>query len=86
MTVNKNYVLRCVGNQYVAVPVGKEYKQIKRYIKLNDSAHFIWQSLADGKSEAETILGMVEKYQIAQDKAAGAYHKAVEKMIELDIL
>lgn len=86
MKINKDFILRNVGNKYVAVPVGKTYETFRRFIKMNESAKFIWEELVAGKTDAEIVQEMSARYEITEDHAQSSYRDAIAKMAEAGML
>ncbi|MCD7922653.1 MAG: PqqD family protein [Clostridiales bacterium] len=86
MKVNKDFILRDMGSKCVAVPIGKTYETFRGFIKMNESAKFICEALAVGKTEDEVVAEMTDRYGISMEHAATSYQKAVVKMMEAGML
>lgn len=86
MKVNKNFVLRKVGNRTVAVPVGSTCKSFKGVIKLNDTACLVWESLLAGDSEDRTVEKMMEQYEVTEEHARSSYRATIERMEEIGVV
>lgn len=83
MKVNKNFVLRRVGDRSVAVPVGGVGRGMQGVVKLNDTAALVWQSLLDGETEEQTVRKMLDSYDVTEEHACAAYRAAVDRMAEI---
>ncbi|MCD8119352.1 MAG: PqqD family protein [Lachnospiraceae bacterium] len=83
MKVNRSFVLREVGGQCVAVPVGRSCKTFRGVIKLNDTARLVWESVLAGDSEEQTVSKMLDQYDVTVEHAHSAYRNTVERMREI---
>jgi hypothetical protein len=63
MTIKKGFVAKEIAGQYVVVALGEASKTFNGIIKLNESAKFIWDMLADGKEKSEVVDALLNEYE-----------------------
>ncbi len=70
MKLKYKFVIRQVGNQAVAVAVGKDNAQFNGMIKLNQSGEFIFRHLSNGNPTIEEITSaLVQEYNVDLETA-----------------
>ena len=67
MKVNKNFVVRAMGETdgkkaYYAIAVGKAAKDFKGMVKLNETAHEVYEYVKAGLTEEEIVEKMFSIY------------------------
>lgn len=67
--VKDGFVLRKVGPQVMAVPVGKRTSEIHGMIALSESGALLWNLLADGADEASLTNALLNEYEIDEETA-----------------
>lgn len=79
MKFKTNMIISELGDEYVAVPVGGESRNM--LIRLNATGADICRALLDGKTEEEAAAVLLEKYDgVDMDKALSAVRGVVEKL------
>ena len=79
MKFKSKLIISELGDEFVAVPVGGEEKNL--LIRLNATGADICRALIDGKSEEEAAAVLLEKYDgVDMDKALTAVRGVVEKL------
>ena len=63
MTIKKGFVAKEIAGQYVVVALGEASKTFNGIIKLNESAKFIWDMLADGQEKSEVVDALLNEYE-----------------------
>ena len=86
MKIKKDYILQDVGGASVVVAVGKESKNFKGIITLNESAKVLWNALVCGASLDELATKLTESYDVTYEQAKGSAEKFVSKLKEANIL
>ena len=61
--IKKGYMLREVSEEYVVVPVGAAAKDFVGMIRLNSTAAFLWQLIADGATEESLVADLCEEFE-----------------------
>lgn len=79
MKIKNGFVLRTVGGEYVAVPVGALSKTFHGMINLNETGAFMWNFFSEEHTLEEGIDAVCEKYDVEREIAL----KDVEKFAEI---
>ena len=62
--LKSGFVLRKIGNQIMAVPVGPLTSQIHGMIALSESGELLWDALVEGAEEETLVARIVQNYEI----------------------
>lgn len=76
--VKDGFVIRKIGPQIMAVPVGKLTSEIHGMIALSESGAFLWDLLLKGAQKEELANALFDEYEIDIETA----QKDVEKFID----
>lgn len=79
MKVKTGYVVRKIGNQFIAVPVGSRTRELHGMIALNETGAFLWKKLETEQTTDSLSDLLMEEYEI---DAAHA-HESVERFLKL---
>ena len=79
MKIKKGFVVREVGGENIAVPIGEMAKEFHGMIKLNDSALFLWNFFNDDRTRDEAVAALIGEYEITEEEAI----KGVDSFIKL---
>ena len=63
MKIKGGFVVKELAGQYVVVALGQASKIFNGIIKLNDSAKFIWDKLAEGAEKDDVVVALLEEYE-----------------------
>lgn len=67
--VKDGFIVRKIGNQIMAVPVGKQTTDIHGVIALSESGELLWNALQNG-SDIETLADILtENYDVDRETA-----------------
>ena len=77
MKIIDGMVLTEVGSEWVAVPTGEASSVLHGIVRLNKTAKFVWDGLAEGLSEQELCERMLSTYEVDEATARAAIDKAV---------
>ena len=69
LKLDKEYVLRQIGDDYVIVPVGKAAMGFNGMITVNETGAFLWEQLVEGTNKEELLRTMLETYEVTQEEA-----------------
>ncbi len=69
MKINDLFVLNQIGDEYLVVPTGEKKFGFEAVFKLNNTAKFIWETLATETDEESLIEAFAEKFGLAKDIA-----------------
>ncbi len=72
------FVVRKIGEQIMAVPVGKQTSEIHGVIGLTESAELLWNILKTGAEEEELVNALTDAYEVEKEVAAADVKKFLE--------
>lgn len=76
------FVVRRIGMQIMAVPVGKQTSEIHGMIALTESAELLWNALTEGAQEEALVKIITDTYEVSEDVAAEDVKKFLEGLKE----
>ncbi|MBR4286882.1 MAG: PqqD family protein [Clostridia bacterium] len=76
------FVVRKIGEQIMAVPVGKQTSEIHGMIGLTESAELLWNKLKTGAEESELVKIITDTYEVDENQAAQDVKKFLEGLKE----
>ena len=76
------FVVRKIGEQIMAVPVGKRTSEIHGMIGLTESAELLWNKLKTGAEESELVKIITDTYEVDENQAAQDVKKFLEGLKE----
>lgn len=62
--LKSGFILRKIGDQIMAVPVGAQTSHIHGMIALTESGELLWNALGDGADEATLTNLLTENYEV----------------------
>lgn len=63
MKIKSGFVAKEIAGQYVVVALGDASKIFNGIIRLNDTAKFIWDKLAEGAEKEDVVNSLLEEYE-----------------------
>ncbi|MBQ2739997.1 MAG: PqqD family protein [Clostridia bacterium] len=69
MKIKKGFVVRTVGGECVAVPVGEMSKNFHGMINLNGTAEFLWNFYSEEHSLDEGVAALLNEYDVDESLA-----------------
>lgn len=76
------FVVRKIGDQIMAVPVGKQTSEIHGMIALTESAELLWNVLKTGAEEKELVKIITDTYEVDEEVAVADVKKFLEGLKE----
>lgn len=76
------FVVRRIGMQIMAVPVGKQTSEIHGMIALTESAELLWNALTDGAEEEALVKIITDTYEVSEVVATEDVKKFLEGLKE----
>lgn len=76
--VKDGFIIREIGNQIMAVPVGKQTSEIHGMIALSESGKLLWEALKTGATVEALADILTENYEVDYAEAL----KDAERFIE----
>ena len=67
--LKKGFIVRKIGEQIMAVPIGTQTSEIHGMIALSESAELLWNALEDGSTIEEMTRILTENYEIDYESA-----------------
>jgi hypothetical protein len=67
--LKKGFIVRKIGEQIMAVPIGTQTSEIHGMIALSESAELLWNALEDGSTIEEMTRILTENYEIDCESA-----------------
>lgn len=77
--LKNGFMIREIGNQIMAVPVGKQTSEIHGMIALSESAKLLWEVLQNGATVEDLADVLMENYEVERSVAVAD----VENFIKL---
>lgn len=62
--IKDGFIVRKIGNQFMAVPVGSRTSEIHGIIALSESGVLLWSALESGADEAALADILTENYEV----------------------
>ena len=84
--LDKGFVLRQIGDDYIIVPVGKAAISFNGMITVNETGAFLWERLIKGTNKEELIHDMLEVYDVSREEAEKDICEFLNVLYENDIL
>ena len=81
MKIKKGFVLRLVGGEHVAVPVGALSKTFHGMINLNETGAFMWKFFSEEHTEEECVDALCAEYDVSRDVATNDVEKFMQILI-----
>ena len=69
MKIKKGFIVRTVGGECVAVPVGEMSKNFHGMINLNGTAEFLWNFYSEEHSLDEGVAALLNEYDVDESLA-----------------
>lgn len=86
LKLDKEYVLRQIGDDYVIVPVGKAVLSFNGMITVNETGAFLWEQLVKGTSKEGLLQTLLETYEVTQEEAERDIDEFLDVLYKNNIL
>lgn len=86
LKLDKEYVLRQIGDDYVIVPVGKAALDFNGMITVNETGAFLWEQLVKGTSKEGLLQTLLETYEVIQEEAERDIDEFLDVLYKNNIL
>ena len=70
LKIKKGFLLRRLGDEYMAVAIGEASKNFNGMTRLNETGAFYWEILEKGTTEEELLEKTLERYQEVDKETA----------------
>lgn len=82
MKIKKGFVIRQVGDSFVAVPVGEMSKKFRGMINLNATGAFLWNFFTSEHTVDEGVSALTAEYEVADEIARADVERFVAMMLQ----
>ena len=79
MKIKNGFVVRAVGDEHIAVPIGERAKEFHGMIKLNATAVFLWDFFKNDRTAEDAVKALTSEYDVSEEEAK----KGVESFVSL---
>jgi hypothetical protein len=69
MKIKSGFIVRNVGGENIAVPVGERAKTFKGMIKLNGTGFFLWNFFCQDNTEDAAVKALCQEYDVEESVA-----------------
>ncbi len=80
--IKEGFILRKIGPQVMAVPVGRLTSEIHGMIALSESGELLWKLLSDGADKEILINALLEEYEIDRETAEKDTQRFIDNLTE----
>ncbi len=80
--IKEGFILRKIGPQVMAVPVGRLTSEIHGMIALSESGELLWKLLSDGADKETLINALLEEYEIDRETAEKDTQRFIDNLTE----
>ncbi len=84
--VTDQLVVRSIGGEYVAVPVGETSKTLNGVIALTPSGEILLKKLQQGCEYEDLVQALLDKYEVDREQAETDINRFLEKLKGLGLL
>lgn len=81
MKRNGNFILRCVADTWVLMPVGPAVVEFPGMIKLNEAGCFLWDLLETEQRKEALIQALVDGYEVTPQQVAADLETFLEPLL-----
>ncbi len=80
------FIVRKIGGQTMAVPVGRQTSEIHGMIALTESAELLWNTLKEGADLEKLTEIITDNYEIDKETAVADIEKFLDKLQQQGVL
>jgi hypothetical protein len=82
--LNKGFVLRKIGPQYMAVPFGEMTNRVKGMVTLTESGYLLWKALEEGADSVEAMATVLtDTYDVDGETALADAKEFLDYLVQL---
>ena len=82
MKIKQGFIVRRVGEENIAVPVGEKGTNFRGMIKLNETGTFLWNYFLEEHSEKDAVASLCVEYEVAEDVARRDVKRFIKILFE----
>ena len=72
LKIKDGFIVRRMGENYIAVTVGAASKEINGMVRLNDTGKFLWEQIESGTEREALVQKLMERFAGLDRKTAEA--------------
>ncbi len=84
--IKEGFIVRKLGEQVMAVPVGQQTSHIHGMIALSESGELLWRALENGADEDALTDIITDNYEIGREIAFADVKKFIDGLKEQGVL
>lgn len=78
--LKKGFIVRKIGEQIMAVPIGTQTSEIHGMIALSESGELLWKALEDGATIEKLICILTDNYEVDSSVAERDVRNFLEQL------
>lgn len=86
MKLKSGFMLHCVGDENVVVPVGERTKTFHGMIRLNRSGAFLWENMKDEFTAESLTQALLDRYEVEEAVAAATVNKFLATLEQHELI
>lgn len=86
MKIKDGFILKEMAGSWVVVPVGENMVNFQMMMTLNESGAFLWNQLAEEKTEEELVSALLEEYDTDAETAAADVKEFLRALAEKGVV
>lgn len=86
MKLKYDFIVREIGERYVAVAVGENAEDFHGIIKMNKSGKIILEMMKNEISKEELVAALMDKYEGTEEFFSGEVDKFVKSLADVDAI
>ena len=86
MKISSEFVVKKIGGSFYAVPLSKNPAIGNGMIKLNETAHFMWQKISEGLNIEEIADIVCTEYAVDRETAINDIRAFAEQLRKVGVL
>ena len=63
LKIKNGFILRRIGDKYIAVTVGTVGKEINGMVRLNETGKYLWEKMKEGIEREELVKMMINEFE-----------------------
>ena len=84
--LDKGFVLRKIGDDYIIVPVGKAAMNFNGMITVNETGAFLWELLIKGSDKESLLQNLLETYDVSKEEAEKDLNEFLDVLYKNNII
>ena len=86
MKARDGFILRDLAGEYVLAPVGKQIKNFKGIVLMNELSVFIWKQLQCDTSRQDLLSSILDEYDVGEAAAAADLDEILSRMTAFELI